>query len=150
MRTNVIVPIVIIIILFALGVIFIKGQSKDETSESITTTENSPLTASPQASSALQEGNNTQSTTTVSYTASGFTPLTVSVKQGDTVTFTNATTTPMWIASDPHPTHTNYSGFDSGKSVGQGESYTFTFTKAGSWSYHNHMRSSDKGTVTVQ
>jgi hypothetical protein len=52
----------------------------------------------------------------------------------------------MHVASDPHPTHTNYPAFNSGGSV---SSWTFTFTLAGSWGYHNHQNSGHTGTIVV-
>lgn len=86
---------------------------------------------------------------TVTYMDSGFTPKEVTVKKGMMVTFTNESDGNMWIASAPHPQHTNYPGFDQLKSVGQGESYEFTFDKVGTWKYHNHVKPTDFGSVTV-
>ena len=55
----------------------------------------------------------------------------------------------VWIASDPHPVHTAYPGFDSHTDIGAGESFSFTFDKVGSWGYHNHLNSTVRGTVVV-
>lgn len=87
----------------------------------------------------------------VSITAGGtFSPATLTVKKGSTVTWTNSGGAKVWIASDPHPIHNAYPGFDSGTDLGAGESYAFTFEKAGSWSYHNHFNPTVKGTVIVE
>src|ERR1051326_866180 len=48
----------------------------------------------------------------VDYTSSGFSPSTLTVKAGDTVVFKNKSSSAFWPASDPHPTHTDYPGFD--------------------------------------
>ena len=87
--------------------------------------------------------------TTVSYTDSGFTPKSVTVKQGTTVTFTNNSSTAMWVASDVHPTHQLLPGFDELKSIQKGGTYEYTFVKVGTWTYHNHTSPGDKGTVAV-
>jgi hypothetical protein len=72
----------------------------------------------------------------------------------------------MWTAADLHPTHTEYDGtdtkthctngsanngtFDDCSATPAGASYDFTFTKAGTFDYHNHTRADDTGTVIVQ
>ncbi len=90
-------------------------------------------------------------TAKVGITAGGtFSPATITVKQGTTVTWTNTGTAKVWIASDPHPTHTDYPGFNSGTDIGAGESWSFTFDKKGTWGYHNHLNPTAKGTVVVE
>jgi len=86
----------------------------------------------------------------VSITAGGtFSPATITVKKGTTVTWTNTDGAKVWIASDPHPVHTDYPGLDSHTDIGAGESFSFTFDKVGSWTYHNHLNPTVKGTVVV-
>lgn len=86
----------------------------------------------------------------VSITPGGtFAPAVITVKVGDTVTWTNGAANPVRIASNPHPVHTDYPGFDSGSAIDQGMTYSFTFTKPGSWGYHNHFSPSVQGTVIV-
>lgn len=85
----------------------------------------------------------------VTYTNTGFSPTTVTVKKGTTVTFVNASTGGMWVASAVHPTHQLLPGFDQLKSVGKGGSYDYTFVKVGTWKYHNHVNVSDFGSVVV-
>lgn len=87
--------------------------------------------------------------TSVSYDGSAFSPATVTIEIGTVVTFTNTSSNSLRVASDPHPTHTDLPGFDSVKTLKKGESYSFTFTKTGSWGYHNHLASSHKGTIVV-
>ncbi|MEK7662537.1 MAG: plastocyanin/azurin family copper-binding protein [Patescibacteria group bacterium] len=100
-------------------------------------------------------------TTTVMYTKNGFSPATVKIKAGQSVTFVNQSGGRMWVASDPHPTHEKYSGttrsahcpdtangaFDQ---CANGESYTFTFAKNGTWKYHNHALNGDTGAIIVE
>lgn len=97
---------------------------------------------------------------TITYTAAGFTPSSITIKKGGTVTWVNDGGGNMWVGSAMHPTHTAYDGttlaehcatssdgsFDQCKN---GDTYSFTFDKVGKWNYHNHSRSSHFGSVTV-
>jgi len=100
-------------------------------------------------------------TITVTRTASGFSPETVTIKKGDTVTWTDDAAGSMWVATNQHPSHTLYSGTSreehcpAGSALAfdqcaTGTTYSFKFDKAGSWQYHNHSASSELGTVIVQ
>ena len=86
-------------------------------------------------------------TNEVSYDSDGFLPATISVEVGTKVTWTNDSGADMWVASDPHPVHTDFSRFDQLKS---GDSYSFTFEEAGTYEYHNHLNSGDTGSVVVK
>jgi plastocyanin len=104
----------------------------------------------------------TPMTATVSYNGSSFSPSTVTIAEGGTVTFTS-TAGNIWVASNPHPAHTGYDGstlqqhcapgytgaapFDQ---CSAGTSFTFTFNKTGTWGYHNHLNHGATGTVIVQ
>ncbi len=100
---------------------------------------------------------------TVHYTAAGFEPKEVTIEAGQKVTFVNDTSSRMWVASDEHPTHTGFDGSDrethcSGAYTGptpfdqcqSGSTYTFVFTEAGTFPFHNHAASEHSGVVTVQ
>lgn len=88
-------------------------------------------------------------TSTVGYTDNGFVPNTVTVLVGTTVQFANQSSTGMWVASAVHPTHQLLPGFDQLQSVARGGVYDYTFTKVGTWKYHNHVNATDTGTVVV-
>ncbi|MBI2133437.1 cupredoxin domain-containing protein [Candidatus Woesearchaeota archaeon] len=93
----------------------------------------------------------------VKITASGFDPATITINSGESVTWTNSDTKPHWVASAAHPTHDEYperggcigSKFDSCGSIGPGESFTFGFSRKGSWKYHDHLNPGLTGTVVV-
>ncbi|OGD87908.1 hypothetical protein A2870_03950 [Candidatus Curtissbacteria bacterium RIFCSPHIGHO2_01_FULL_41_11] len=78
-----------------------------------------------------------------------YTPKNTSIKLGQTVTFVNKSNTDMWPASNIHPTHGIYPEFDPKKAVGPGKSWSFTFTKAGIWKFHDHLNPEITGTITV-
>ena len=81
----------------------------------------------------------------VIYTNSGYSPLELIIKVGDTVTFKNESSNGMWTASGMHPSHVVYSGtslqshcpdtsntsFDECQSSKSGESWSFKFDKKG-------------------
>lgn len=103
---------------------------------------------------------NAPMTAIVKYTANGFTPDPVTIKQGGTVTFTSVDGSPMWVASNAHPTHLQYDGTSrtqhcpntAGTAFDQcnkGATYSFTFQKVGMWNYHNHVNTDDGGTINV-
>ncbi len=108
--------------------------------------------------------NTAPASATVTYTDGGFSPSRITIVQSGTVTFVNQSGGQMWVASSPHPAHTGYSNttrsqhcpdtagaaFDECTAVGAGQSYSFTFQKAGTWGYHNHVNAGDFGTVVVQ
>ena len=107
----------------------------------------------------------TAKTYEVIYTDSGFSPSPLAIKVGDTVVFKNQNSSGgMWVASGQHPSHMAYSGtslgqhcpdttntaFDECKSDQPGQSWSFTFQKQGEWGYHNHVRATHFGKITVE
>lgn len=78
-----------------------------------------------------------------------YTPGSLRIRKGTKVTFKNASESLRWPASDLHPSHGVYSEFDPKEFVKQGESWSFTFDKAGEWGYHDHLAPYITGTITV-
>lgn len=92
-------------------------------------------------------------TSTVTLNSSGADPLIVTVSAGTTVTFVNNDSGRHQISSNPHPAHTGLPGFDSLSGIEPGQSYSFTFTTAGTFGYHDHLdptNSAWAGKVIVQ
>lgn len=134
-----------LLIVIVLGAFFVsRNQVEAPTTPTATETPQATAPSSTDSAEPVSES------MTVTYANTGFSPTTITVKVGDTVTFKNTSTKMMQVASAPHPTHTAYSGFDAKAGTAAGGSYMFTFTKAGSWSYHNHLNPTDTGTVVVE
>ncbi|MDD1685960.1 cupredoxin family copper-binding protein [Methanoregula sp.] len=96
-----------------------------------------PVTATPPA---VTGGGNT-----IAIKNFAFEPGSLTVKTGTTVSWTNQDSVSHIIASDtgsPVPF--------SSDSLPNGASYSFTFTQAGTYSYHCTIHPSMKGTVIVQ
>lgn len=86
----------------------------------------------------------------VDFDGAQFTPKSVNIKVNDWVFFKNKSSADVWVASNPHPTHTDYPGFDAKQSIAPGGQFKFQFTKAGSWGYHDHLNPVVGGTVVVK
>ena len=98
-----------------------------------------------------------EETHTVEMSSRGFSPQTLTIKKGDTVTFVNTEGT-HWPASAMHPTHTVYpesggcigSKFDACKDLAEGEEWSFVFEQTGTWKYHDHLSASLTGSIIVE
>ncbi len=80
----------------------------------------------------------------------GFSPATLIIQKGDTVTFKSAAGKDFWPASDLHPSHTIYSEFDPKQPIGPESFWSFKFNKAGEWKYHDHLFSVYRGVIKVK
>jgi plastocyanin len=156
MSNNSIIVAVIVVIILAVGGYFVFAQKVE-----------APVTAGAPEQPAASATTTVpaQIATIVSYTDSGFSPKSLTVAEGTTVNFVNNSSGQMWVAVGNHPTHTTYDGtneqthcssstntngsFDECKPVAPGTVYSFTFAKAGTFSFHNHVHASDLGTITV-
>ncbi|MBI2146737.1 hypothetical protein HYU22_05350 [Candidatus Woesearchaeota archaeon] len=112
----------------------------------------------------VEEPTVTGNSYTIEITSTGFTPKTLVINAGDSITFVNKDTAPHWPASNMHPVHNTYPGssidkcgtseentiFDSCRGLEQGEEFTFTFNAAGTWPFHDHLRVSRIGVITVK
>lgn len=145
-----------LIVLIAVGGLIIFGSKKSTvaptplTSTGTSTTDTVSTNPTSTHEQNIADGTELPATLTVTYTDSGFSPQTINISTGDTVIFVNNSTHPMWVASNPHPIHTDYSAFDARKGYAPGTSYSFTFTEAGNHGYHDHLHPSMTGTVIAQ
>jgi plastocyanin len=86
----------------------------------------------------------------VSMEPTAFRPQTLTIRSGETVTFLNTSDSDKWPASDVHPTHERLPGFDAGRAVLAGESWSYRFTRRGRWTYHDHLSPEIKATIVVR
>lgn len=99
----------------------------------------------------------------VHVTPGGFEPAEVTVPLGTTIYFENVGDSEHWPASDNHPSHTLFDGsdlqehcqagspptFDSCHGLTAGQSWGYTFTQEGTFTYHDHLWPHLTGTITV-
>ena len=175
-KTGWIVALVVLLAIAGIGTaayIGMKGQAAPLDTEQSTDTIPAPVDSTEgqpdsgmDASVSVDATVGTPAVTTVTYTDAGFSPEEVSVAMGGTVRFVNTSTHGMWVGSDDHPTHTKYDGtstkehcvagknttgtFDACTALAPGTVYNFTFTKTGTFAYHNHTTSAHGGTVIVK
>ena len=146
----------VILAVVLVGWMFLKNKKADVVVSPTPTPLVSPkLTASPSP---------VVSKNVVTYTDSGYIPNTITIKKGETVTWKNESSAPVWTASAMHPTHRVYPGtdtaacgtqtllpmFDACAGTAPGQSWSFVFNNVGTWKYHNHLNSSKFGTVVVE
>ena len=86
----------------------------------------------------------------IEITEAGFSPQTVTIPAGGTVTFINNGQAPHWPASDVHPTHELLPSFDAKRGLATGESYSHVFTEAGTWRCHDHLAPKNVCTIVVE
>jgi plastocyanin len=125
----------------------INQQSSSTNSSSTTTFGSTSTTTSTGTGRTISQSSKNYK---VVYTDSGFSPANLTIRKGDSVTWTDNSSGNMWVASDPHPTHTNLPGFDESTFAEPGQSYTYTFTVPGAHGYHNHANPGMRGVITVQ
>jgi len=83
----------------------------------------------------------------VNISAHGYTPQTITITQGQQVTFTNSDSTPRQLTADANA----LPGFSTVEPLNQGDTYTYIFDKKGTFHYYD---ASDPttfvGTITVK
>lgn len=111
-----------------------------------------------------QQTSQQQSQNIVIYGDAGYSPKSLTIKKGETVTWINQSSKSMWPASAMHPSHRVYSGtsleehcpdiqgtaFDACTGILPGGSWSFTFEKTGTWNYHDHLTPNFFGTIVVE
>lgn len=155
--------IAVVVLVAVLGIWFMSNRQPAENMPADTTvpTESMGDAASPAAATPLKKpvlqpsysrtARDTKGVTTVTYSDKGFSPFLVEVKLGETVRFVNTSSRALWVTSYAHPTAKDqyYPGFDTGKSLPKGASWSFNFTQKGAWGYKNLNYERDLGAVVV-
>lgn len=147
------VVLIIVVILAAIGGAIALTKNSDNNS----TTNGYQAKSSPQKktnsasgiSKATTAGNTQTASAAITYSDSGFSPSTLTVKSGDKVVIKNTASDELQFNSDPHPSHTEDTELNIG-SVSAGQEQSFTITMTGSFGYHNHLNPSEKGMIVVQ
>lgn len=136
----------IVVVLVVVGVVFFMNNKADAPTDlQNQNTPNPTPTPTPTPTPASAQ----PKTYDISMTDAAYAPNPLTIKKGDTVKFTNNGTKTNWPASAPHPTHTDYPEFDPKAGVAVGQSWSFTFTKTGTWRFHDHLNPTHFGSVIV-
>jgi plastocyanin len=144
-KPGIIALIVVIVIAVVVGIVFAsKNNNKTTTTPAPAPSPSSATpTPSPAPTSATPPSSSTpEATGSVAIQDFAFTPKTVTVKKGTTVTWTNKDSAEHTVTAD------SGDGPKSG-TLAQGQTYSFTFNNVGTFSYHCSFHSYMTGTVTV-
>lgn len=141
------ITIIVIIVIIILAGFYLVRKSSKTAAPNVTNTQVSQENASatPEASSSAAHG-----TVSVTESADGFSPASVTIKAGQTVTWTNSDSASHTVNSNPHPTHTDYPPLNNVGLIAPGTGKSFTFNTPGTYHYHDHLNPSHQGTVVVQ
>jgi plastocyanin len=137
---------IIIVVVLAIGgwAIFGRGNSSNNslygnsTNSSTQNKQSSNNNSAPNASQSSMTGS-------VNIANMAFTPSQITVAKGGTVTWTNNDSTTHTVIDDL----SNVGGPSSGD-IQPGGTYSFTFTKTGSFQYHCSIHPSMRGTIVVK
>lgn len=142
MKNNYIIIVLVVVIAIIGGVLIIllsKGKNNKASISSITPTLSQPVDIKQELPYIL----------TTKLTKTGFVPPSIKIKIGEGVTFTNESGEPGSVNSDDHPTHKKYKFLNVGQ-VENGSSIQVFFNEKGTFTYHNHLKPSQTGTVIVE
>lgn len=148
MNKKAIIAIVILVIVVAGATLWMLRKDPVATESS---TNNTPTTSDSNAnsSSPTDTVTPTGSEAVITYSDSGYSPSSVTVKAGDKVIIKNTSSRSMQFDSDPHPAHTTNPELNVG-AVSPGQEMSFVVDTKGTFGYHNHLNASQKGTIIVQ
>lgn len=85
----------------------------------------------------------------VKLTDTGFSPISVTIKTGQTVRWTNTSKKDATVNSNPHPAH-NLNRFLNLGEFPPESSFQVTFEKAGTYNYHNHLNPRQQGIIIAK
>ncbi len=94
-----------------------------------------------QTSSSIGAGN------TVTLYQGGFSPSVLHIRRGESVEFINASSTDLWVKGDSTASLTD---FNQGHIAAAGETYVYTFTTLGTYTYYNRSNPAQKGSIIVE
>ncbi len=140
---------IVALLVIAGGVFALTNKSDKKVETKQDTTQSTPAETNNNPNDQQNTNVNEQNGTTITYSNDGFSPTTLTVKAGSTITVKNTSSRTLQFASDPHPAHTDNSELNVG-SISTGESKSFTINKTGNFSFHNHLNPSEKGTIAVE
>jgi amicyanin len=130
------------------AVLFLGGCGYQNTSQSTTPATNYSAATAPATTPSSNSAATVPSPTTnqaagaVTIQNFAFSPASLTIKKGETVTWTNQDSAPHQIASD--------NGKFQGPSFSKGQTYSFTFNDTGTFPYHCTIHPMMKATIVVQ
>jgi amicyanin len=134
--------VVVVVVLLAAGVLL--AMRKSDTTKSSSTTDTSMSSMHTKKSDTTATNDTSSTTDKVSIKNYEFSPASITVKVGTKVTWTNEDSVGHTVTADDPSSDAPASG-----TFSKGESYSFTFNKAGTYDYHCEPHPYMKATVVV-
>lgn len=151
MSKGALVAVIIAVLVIGGGAFALTRKGANTNKSEPTTTANT--TATTPANDTSTDTTSTQppvdAASTITYSNDGFSPASLTVKAGTTITVKNDSARILQFNSNPHPEHTDEGELNVGV-VSPGKTKTFTVTKAGTHGFHNHLNDSHTGTIVVE
>lgn len=144
MSRNTTIGIIVVVLVLLLGWFYIKSQKATTAPVQTLATQVTEPSTNPATGSAIPAEKNM-----VKITADGFAPQSITIKIGESITWTNTDTVDHTVNSTPHPAHTAYPPLNL-DAIKPDASKSLTFPTAGTYKYHDHLNPSLTGSVTVQ
>lgn len=145
-RSQILAIIVALVVLVSLG-LYLLTKNNDETMSTNQQQGTTQSAGSDAQTEEQQEPTNDISAEAKSIAISDFSysPQTITVKKGTTVTWTNNDS----VSHDVAPDESNSEAFQKSELLAQGETYSFTFNTPGTYAYHCTPHPQMTGTVIV-
>jgi len=141
MNNKLIIGIVVVVVLvIGAALVMNKNNSSTMQMQQTNTTSNTQSQSSSQTNPSNAQKTAGKNAVTIQNFA--YSPATITVKAGDSITWTNQD-------SVGHSATADDNSFDTGV-LPQGQSKSITFSKAGTYTYHCSVHPTMKGTVVVQ
>jgi len=144
-KGNAMIWIAIVIIVVIIGIVYYSRGKKPSSlypaSNSQTQNsaqQNSVATPAPSSEPAVSQAD----ATAVTIQNFAFSPASLTIKKGETVTWTNKDSTAHTVTSDNNVFSSN--------PLNNGQTFSFTFNNAGTFPYHCNIHPMMKATITVQ
>ncbi len=137
MNSKFLLTLVVIIVVVIVGFALYKNQADNKTAVENSTkqTQTATPTNAPQVNVVL--------------TQNGFEPKELKIKAGIRVIWTNKSGEPATVNSDNHPTHLLYPFLNLGE-FSTGSSLQAIVASPGTYTYHNHLNATQKGTIVAE
>lgn len=143
---NIYIAIVVLVIIAIGAFVFFQNNPVSKESSSSNNSSNS-------SNSTAETSSEAKDAVTITYSDSGFSPSTVTVKSSGTITWINSSSTQVQVGVDPHPSHTGNKEITGGKftlDLNSGQQESVTVQKTGTFGYHNHLSADETGTIVVK
>ncbi len=145
--------LIIIVVLAILGggafMLLKKKDTPTSTTNQTATPSNTQTETANQSEQSTKASEASNASNTLTYSDNGFSPASLTVKKGSTVTLKNTSSKTVQFDSDPHPVHTDNPELNQ-PTLAPGESQTFTVNTTGTFGFHNHLNPGDTGTIIVE